>query len=79
MSDQEQYLYDYCHAQNLACLFLRPRFVQAARKGAKLESRFHWTADMHRMAAEEIASFLVARGLVQPAPAKDSTQTNHTE
>jgi lysophospholipase L1-like esterase len=79
MSDQEQYLYDYCRSQNLACLFLRPRFVQAARKGTKLESRFHWTAEMHRMAAEEIAKFLVAKGLVQPVPAKDSIQTNHTE
>lgn len=64
MSEHEQYLYDYCQKRNLACLFLRPRFVQEARKGAKLESHFHWTAAMHKMAAEEIADFLVAKGLV---------------
>jgi len=65
MSDHEQYLNDYCRVQNLDCLFLRPRFRREAANGAKLESRFHWTADMHRMAAEEIEDFLVAKGLVQ--------------
>ena len=65
MSEHERYLYDYCQKWNLACLFLRPRFVQEARKGAKLESHFHWTAAMHQMAAEEIGDFLVAKGLVQ--------------
>jgi hypothetical protein len=64
MSKQEQYLDDYCRRRNIACLFLRPRFVEEARKGAKLESRFHWTPEMHKMAAEEISSFLVANGLV---------------
>src|SRR5208283_649860 len=69
ISDRERYLYDYCQAKNLACLFLRPRFVKAAKNGVKLESHFHWTAEMHKMAAEEIAKFLVAKGLVQGAPA----------
>jgi len=69
ISERERYLYDYCQVRNLACLFLRPRFREETKKGAKLESRFHWTADMHKMAAEEIANFLVARGLVQGAPA----------
>ncbi len=69
MSDQELYLDDYCRERNVACLFLRPRFVKAAKTGVKLESHFHWTADMHKMAAEEISQFLVAQGLVQEVPA----------
>ena len=81
MSEHEQYVSNYCRERDLACLFLRPRFVQEIKKGAKLESRFHWTADMHQMAAEEIANFLVARGLVPQAPAqaKDSRQSVHTQ
>ncbi|MGO9519309.1 MAG: SGNH/GDSL hydrolase family protein [Candidatus Korobacteraceae bacterium] len=81
MSERERYLYDYCQARNLACLFLRPRFVKAARNGVKLESHFHWTADMHKMAAEEIANFLVARGLVQepPVSVKNGGQLDHTQ
>jgi hypothetical protein len=69
MSERERYLYEYCQSTNLACLFLRPRFVKAAKNGVKLESHFHWTTDMHKMAAEEIAKFLVTKGLVQEAPA----------
>jgi GDSL-like Lipase/Acylhydrolase family len=81
MSDQEQYLYKYCREQNLDCLFLRPRFVKEVRKGAKLESHFHWTAEMHKMAAAELAHFLVARGLIQeaPAPAGNSRQGSHAQ
>lgn len=72
MSGNELYLYDYCSKHDLACLFLRPRFVKAARNGTKLESHFHWNPTMHKMAAEEIANFLVAKGLVQEAPARDN-------
>jgi GDSL-like lipase/acylhydrolase family protein len=69
MSDHERYLYDYCQARGIACLFLRPRFRQEIKKGAKLESHFHWNAEMHKMAAEEIADFLVAKSLVREEPA----------
>jgi len=68
MSEHERYVYDYCQAQKLDCLFLRPRFREEILKGAKLETRFHWTAAMHQMAAEEIANFLVVKGLVQEEP-----------
>src|SRR5271157_3292138 len=70
MSAHEQYLYDYCRERSVACLFLRPRFRQEIKKGAKLESRFHWTADMHQMAAQEVADFLIAKGLVQEESAR---------
>jgi hypothetical protein len=70
MSDNERYLDSYCRGRNLACLLLRSRFVREARNGVKLESHFHWTPAMHKMAAEEIANFLVARGLVQGASAE---------
>ena len=73
MSAHELYLYDYCQHQGIACLFLRPRFREEIKKGAKLESRFHWTAEMHKMAAEEIAGFLVAKRLVQ----EESARTAH--
>jgi hypothetical protein len=81
MSQRERYLYDYCQAQNLACLFLRPRFRQEIQKGANLESRVHWTAGMHKMAAEEIADFLVAKGLVQGTPVQvtGSKLANHIQ
>ena len=64
MSARERYVDDYCRAQGIACLFLRPRFREAAKQGVKLEARAHWTPVMHRMAAEELAKFLMARGLV---------------
>src|SRR5271166_5264340 len=41
ISERERYLHDYCQVRNLACLFLRPRFREETKKGAKLESRFH--------------------------------------
>jgi hypothetical protein len=65
VSAHEKYIDDYCHQRQIACLFLRPRFRQAVANGAKLESHFHWTPQMHRMAAEEIEKFLLAKGLVQ--------------
>jgi hypothetical protein len=81
MSNQEHYLDDYCRARNVACLFLRPRFVTEARKGVKLESHFHWSAEMHKMAAEEMGHFLVSQGLIQdaPAPSGDSRQASHAQ
>ena len=65
MSSHERYVDDYCRQQKLDCLFVRPRFLREAAKGAKLESRHHWTPEMHRMAAEEIEKFLVEKHLVQ--------------
>ena len=65
MSSQEQYVDQYCHEQQIACLFLRPRFRREALNGVKLESHFHWTAPMHRMAAEEIENFLTTREMTQ--------------
>ena len=78
MSENEHYLDDYCRKRNLACLFLRPRFVSAAKNGVRLESHFHWTPEMHKMAAEQIAKFLVAKGLIQTTPTlgNNSTQSN---
>jgi hypothetical protein len=78
ISDDERYLDDYCRQRNLACLFLRPRFGKEIRQGRKLESRFHWTPEMHKMAAEDIAQFLVARGLIQGTPAPSGDGANHT-
>lgn len=65
MSPHEQYLNAFCKEQGIACMFLRPRFRRAALNGAKLESRFHWTPEMHRMAAEEIENFLLQQGIVK--------------
>jgi len=39
-----------------------------AEKSRSLEaakSRFHWTAKMHKIEGEEIADFLIAKGLAQ--------------
>jgi hypothetical protein len=65
MSSQEQYVDQYCRQQQIACLFLRPRFRREALNGAKLESHFHWTPQMHRMAAEEIENFLTGNEIAQ--------------
>lgn len=63
MSSREQFLQNYCDERHVDCLFLRPRFRQEAASGARLESEAHWNAAMHKIAAEEIARFLVAKGL----------------
>jgi hypothetical protein len=65
MSPHEQYLNAFCKEQGIACMFLRPRFRREALNGVKLESRFHWTPEMHRMAAGEIENFLLQQGLVK--------------
>lgn len=67
MSSREQYVDGICHEQGIACLFLQPRFRQAAKQGMKLEARAHWNPEMHRTAAEEIARFLAANRLVERA------------
>lgn len=67
MSERELYVDSFCHDQGIACLFLRPRFSQAAKQGVKLEARAHWNPEMHRMAAEEIARFLDSNGLIDGA------------
>jgi hypothetical protein len=68
MSSHERYVNDFCQQQKMDCLFLRPRFRREVANGAKLESRHHWTPEMHRMAAEEIDKFLVEKRLVQSTP-----------
>ena len=65
MSSHEQYLNAFCKEQGIACMFLRPRFRREALNGVKLESRFHWTPEMHRMAADEIENFLLQQGIVK--------------
>jgi hypothetical protein len=63
LTSREKYLQQYCDERHVDCLFLRPRFRQEAASGATLESNAHWNASMHKIAAEEIARFLVAKGL----------------
>ena len=70
MNGHEKFLYDYCHDRGVACLFIRPRFRQAIKDGAKMETRFHWSPEMHRMAAQELADFLASKGLVREEPAQ---------
>ncbi len=65
MSPHEQYLNAFCKERGIACMFLRPQFRREALNGVKLESRYHWTSEMHRIAADEIAKFLVQQGIVK--------------
>ena len=67
-TSREQYFYDHCQAEGVACLFLRPKFRETIEQGAKFETRAHWNPEMHRIAAQEIAKFLVEKGLVQEKP-----------
>jgi GDSL-like Lipase/Acylhydrolase family len=78
-SAHEQYLSAFCKEQGIACMFLRPRFRREALNGLKLESRFHWTPEMHRIAADEIATFMVQQGIVKSGAAAASSGVKQSE
>lgn len=58
MTPNEQYLYKNCEEQKIACLFLRRSFVEEAKKGTTFNTRSHWLANEHSIAAKSIKEFL---------------------
>jgi hypothetical protein len=66
----EQYLFSYCEDRQIPCLFLRPRFAAAAKKGVVFNIRKHWEPSTHRLAAQAIGAFLLDRGLISGSDQK---------
>jgi hypothetical protein len=69
LTRREQFLNTYCQDRGVACLFLRPRFRQEIKRGAKLKSKGHWDPVEHRLAAEQITDFLLSRAGLTPSAA----------
>jgi hypothetical protein len=69
LTRREQFLNTYCKDRGVACLFLRPRFRQEIKRGAKLKSKGHWDPEEHRLAAEQITDFLLSRVGLAPSAA----------
>ena len=64
---RERGLEEYCRRAGLPYLRLRPLFLAHERAGGRLETRAHWGAGEHWLAAEAIADFVRAQGLLGPA------------
>ncbi len=73
MNAHEAFLQDYCQSRGIGCVFVRQHFRSAAAHGVKLEARFHWTPEMHRMAADDLANYLKQHGIVAAAQAERLT------
>jgi GDSL-like Lipase/Acylhydrolase family len=67
LTPREQTLFDFCKAHDVPYLALRPLFQVEARQGLRLETKGHWGAGEHRVAAEAIADFLRTQGLLGAA------------
>lgn len=55
----EAYLAQHCDALQVSCLFLRPAFIEAAKTGLTFNTKSHWFATEHAIAAREISTFLL--------------------
>ncbi len=72
----EQFLNQYCQERGMACLFLRRVFLEQVKKGAKFNTRSHWFASEHMLAAQAIRDFIYERKLLGPGPSlKDARST----
>jgi hypothetical protein len=68
---REHGLETFCRAEQLPYLRLRPAFLEHQRAGGRLETRAHWGAVEHALAAQAIADFVRSRGLLPPPAAGD--------
>jgi hypothetical protein len=57
----------FCRSEGLPYLRLRPLFLAHRRAGGRLETRAHWGAVEHGLAAQAIADFVRERKLLEPA------------
>ncbi len=72
----EQFLNQYCQERGMACLFLRRVFLEQVKKGAKFNTRSHWFASEHMLAAQAIRDFIYERKLLGAGPSlKDARST----
>lgn len=68
LTPNEQYLSETCETLDVTCLFLRPAFVEAAQGGMRLNTRAHWLAQEHAIAAQRLKAFLDASARPVTAP-----------
>lgn len=61
---REHALETFCRQEGLPYLRLRPLFLAHERAGGRLETRAHWGAVEHWLAAQAIADFVRERGLL---------------
>jgi len=58
LTQHEEFLSRYCRQRNVPCLFLRPLFAERIKNGATFNTRSHWLAPEHMLAAKGMRDFL---------------------
>lgn len=61
----EQFLDQYCQERGVACLFLRPVFLEQVKKGVSFNTRGHWSAREHMLAAQAMRDFISKKKLLE--------------
>ncbi len=78
MSANEQFLSQYCQSRQVLCVFLRPEFLAARRRGVDLYNKGHWRPYENLIAAHALKDFLVEKDLVS-APAQNGEVASSTQ
>ena len=61
MISNEQYLFKYCEERRILCLFLRQHFLEERKKGVEFNTRSHWLANEHMIAARGVKKCLIEK------------------
>jgi len=64
LTSNEQPLFGYCQQRGVACLFLRPRFLEEIGRGVQFKYRGHWNASGHITTAKGIRDYLREKGVI---------------
>ncbi len=64
LTQNEDFLARYCRDRAAVCLFLRPRFREQISKGATFNTRSHWLAPEHLLAAQAMRDLIYERRLL---------------
>jgi hypothetical protein len=64
MSDNERILDGICTKHSIRCIFLRQDLVSALPPGVTIDTRRHWPAFVHEIAAAKIHAYLAREGLL---------------
>jgi hypothetical protein len=65
LTPDEQFLDRYCQEKVVACLFLRSAFLEQVKKGASFNTRGHWFAPEHMLAAQATRDFISKKKLLE--------------
>jgi len=77
MSPNEQFLSQYCESRHVPCVFLRPDFLAARKKGLELYNASHWRPYEHLIAASALKKFLICRGLATEVAGDNNVPPSH--